>query len=238
MEEILHQLIGSLFRFFPRFYTSQEVSRISFINSMFIILYRYRIINTDMFSSSKKIVETQTPSKTTMFSFKNTKGLSWTIFQCTGWFWRKCVHVMWDVSCNIYIYVYINQYILTYTSSHNHGSQKWIPPIVVTFQILPFSTSIYTVYVTATYDRFCQPRWPSSRPKIPNNFKDILGAKELPLRGLPIRPTSRKMNGWNLKLSHLQRTNSLWKIFMSLCSSLSFSRRCLLHRCQPISSCL
>ena len=45
--------------------------------------------------------------------------------------------------------------------------------------------------------------------KIPNNFKDFLGAKELPLRGLPIRPTSQKINGWNLKLSHLQRTNSL-----------------------------
>ncbi len=27
-----------------------------------------------------------------------------------------------------------------YTSSHNHGSQKWVPPIVVTFQILQFST--------------------------------------------------------------------------------------------------
>ena len=31
---------------------------------------------------------------------------------------------------------------LGYTSSHNHGSQKWVPPIVVTFQILPFSTSM------------------------------------------------------------------------------------------------
>ena len=28
-----------------------------------------------------------------------------------------------------------------YPSSHNHGSGKWIPPIVVTFQIQPFSTS-------------------------------------------------------------------------------------------------
>ncbi len=25
-----------------------------------------------------------------------------------------------------------------YTSSHKHGSQKWVPPIVVAFQIQPF----------------------------------------------------------------------------------------------------
>ena len=29
-----------------------------------------------------------------------------------------------------------------YTSSHNHGSQRWVLPIVVTFQIQPFSTSM------------------------------------------------------------------------------------------------
>ena len=28
------------------------------------------------------------------------------------------------------------------TSSHNHGSQKGVPPIVVTFQIWPFPTSM------------------------------------------------------------------------------------------------
>ena len=28
-----------------------------------------------------------------------------------------------------------------YPSSHNHGREKWVPPIVVTFQIQPFSTS-------------------------------------------------------------------------------------------------
>ena len=27
-----------------------------------------------------------------------------------------------------------------YPSSHNHGSEKWVPPIVATFQIQPFST--------------------------------------------------------------------------------------------------
>ncbi len=27
-------------------------------------------------------------------------------------------------------------YLLNYTSSHNHGSQKWVPPIVITFQIV------------------------------------------------------------------------------------------------------
>ena len=31
---------------------------------------------------------------------------------------------------------------LTYTFSHNHGSQKWDTPLVVTFQITPFSTSM------------------------------------------------------------------------------------------------
>ena len=31
---------------------------------------------------------------------------------------------------------------LTFTSSHNHGSQKWVPRIVVTFQTWQFSTSM------------------------------------------------------------------------------------------------
>ena len=30
----------------------------------------------------------------------------------------------------------------SYPYSHNHGSQKWVPPIVRTFQIQPFSTSM------------------------------------------------------------------------------------------------
>ena len=29
-----------------------------------------------------------------------------------------------------------------YPSSHNHGSEKWVPPIVVTFQMQPFYTSM------------------------------------------------------------------------------------------------
>ena len=29
-----------------------------------------------------------------------------------------------------------------YPSSHNHGSEKWVPPILLTFQIQPFFTSM------------------------------------------------------------------------------------------------
>ena len=29
-----------------------------------------------------------------------------------------------------------------YPSSHNHGSEKWVPPIVVAFQTHPFSISM------------------------------------------------------------------------------------------------
>ena len=35
-----------------------------------------------------------------------------------------------------------NQFSLNYPSFHNHGSKKWVPPIVDTFQIPPFSTSM------------------------------------------------------------------------------------------------
>ena len=31
---------------------------------------------------------------------------------------------------------------LAYPSSHSDGSGKWVPPIVVTFQVQPFSTSM------------------------------------------------------------------------------------------------
>ena len=30
-----------------------------------------------------------------------------------------------------------------YTSPHNHGTQKWIPPVVVTFQIYPLSSMFH-----------------------------------------------------------------------------------------------
>ena len=30
----------------------------------------------------------------------------------------------------------------SYPSSHNHGSEKWVPPIGVAFQISPFSTAM------------------------------------------------------------------------------------------------
>ena len=59
----------------------------------------------------------------------------------------------------------------TYPSSH-HGSEKWVPPIVVTFQIQPVSTStIMGERVTQLH----QPNYPTqpnptpSTPTIPKN---------------------------------------------------------------------
>ena len=39
----------------------------------------------------------------------------------------------------------------TYPSSHNHGSEKWVPPIVSTFQIQSCSTSMITIPLVSSW---------------------------------------------------------------------------------------
>ena len=107
-----------------------------------------------------------------------------------------------------------------YISSHNHGTQKWIPPVVVTFQIYLFSSMFHfhdygktSVFVKKRWcvkgfpELLCLVQGPNSSP-----FNRCLGQHQQPMGNYGwlsffyLHP--RKLT-WNLKMMVSNQKNIL-----------------------------
>ena len=56
----------------------------------------------------------------------------------TSWAWPRFDHFFFGGGMVVFTAIDLR----IYPTSHNHESEKWVPPIVTTFQLQPFSTSM------------------------------------------------------------------------------------------------
>ena len=116
-----------------------------------------------------------------------------------------------SLESNPVLFVWKQFVILMYPSSHNHGSQKWVPPVVVTFQIQSFSTSRFMgERVTCNQN---PPKNSSPPPSAPDRIAGVLKAQDIvSWSGRPWRIQKLKQKHGK-KHGELEEGKQIWCIY-------------------------